>query len=131
MRPFELICIDNIYCEIFFQLPCMSLTPFTWMPLDKIIQELIWSSCDIKDKLRIINPVCLYIYRLCWAVFKDKGFSAYTCEVLRNNRNVLDEKIFYECLSKVFFNFSDELISLLNEELFDEIIPHYRKFNKY
>ena len=127
MKPFELWCINDTYCEIFFQLPSMSLTPQTWMPLDRMIQSLVWSNGEAGT----INPVCLYIYRLCWAVFRDKGFSERTLETLNHNRDVLKEKIFRECMSKVFFRFTDEMISLLQNKSFDEIIPAYRNFSQY
>ena len=127
MRPFELLKINDTYCEIFFQLPSMSLHPMTWMPLDKMIQSLVWND----NGSRTINPVCLYIYRLCWALFNDKGFSERTVDTLRKNKHVLKEKIFSECMSKVFFRFTDKMISLLESESFDEIIPAYRKFSDY
>ncbi|MBQ7666178.1 MAG: hypothetical protein IJS42_05640 [Synergistaceae bacterium] len=127
MKPFELLRVNDTYCEIFFQLPSMSMTPKTWMPLDRMIQSLVWSN----EGTRTINPVCLYIYRLCWAVFKDKGFSERTIETLKDNADVLREKIFHECMSKVFFKFTDKMIFLLENESFDEIIPEYRKFSQY
>ena len=131
MRPFELVGIDDIYCEIFFQIPCMSLTPRSWIPLDRIIQSLAWESFSDRDGVKTVNPVCLYIYRLCWAVFMDGGFSENTLSVLEENSSVLDEKIFHDCIRMVFFRFSDELAGLLREKSFDEIIPRYWKFIQY
>ena len=44
MAPFQLYQKDEINIEIFCQLPCASLTPKTWIPLDRLIQKRLWEN---------------------------------------------------------------------------------------
>ena len=130
MREFELYEYEGFYFEVFFQLPCMSLTPMTWIPLDRRIQSIIWSSEGVGTN-NTIDPRCYYIFRLCWAVFKDKGFSAYTRSVLAKYNYVLADKEFLECIRLVFFQFSSLLVELLSRDDYESIIPSYFGFENY
>lgn len=132
MKEFELYRIDEVYMEVYFQLPCMSLTPSTWIPLDRRIQALSWKeSVDNEVSKRVLDRRCYYIYRLCWAVFKDRGFSNFTIAVLSENKMILNDREFVECLRLVFFNFTEELIELLRNDKYSMIIPAYFAFQKY
>lgn len=126
MKEFDLIKYDNKYYEIFYQLPCHSLTPKTWIPLDNLIQRAAWENDE-----KILDDKIYYVYRLCWAIFKDQAFSLNTINTLIYNKHVLKDKDFIEYLKPVFFNFSDKLLDLLKSEKFDEIVIDYRTYNNY
>ncbi|MBR3228524.1 MAG: hypothetical protein IKF68_08295 [Erysipelotrichaceae bacterium] len=127
MDPFELYRYDGRYIEAFYQLPCMSTTEKTWIPLDRSIQKKIWTAGESER----LDPICYYIYRLCWAVFKDKGFSDATVEVLDENLPLTEDDELRKYLQPVFFNFTDELLMLLKEKHYSEIIERYYTYINY
>lgn len=132
VREFQLYEKDGVYMELYFQLPCMSLMPKIWIPLDRMIQRLTWSERETDpDGVDCLDKRCLFIYRLCWAVFKDQGFSAYTRKILMENSPVLKDPVTIECLKMVFFKFTDELVELLNNGDYDQVIPAYYSFDNY
>ena len=131
MDPFVLFKYENLYIEVFFQLPCASLTPKTWIPLDRVIQKRVWELRNVEKNILWVDDICKYIFHLCWAVFVNLGFSPYEKHFLMLNKKVLDTLEFPNLLSLVFFKFSQELISLLKEDKFEAIIPSYYKFVDY
>lgn len=80
----------------------------------------------------MLDEVCRYIYRLCYSVFKKNGISEW-------DRNFFDSpsgsdwklSAFRECLEMVFFLYTDDLIQMLKDRRYNEIIPGYYGFDKY
>lgn len=131
MNPFELIKFKNTYYEFMFQLPCASLTPKTWIPLDRVIQELAWNNKDLKGEIYYLDDISFYIYRVCWAVFKDKNFSEKTKTLLENLQDHISWEVLYQYMKLVFFSYTSQLISLLQDKRYDEIITDYFMFDDY
>lgn len=131
MDPFILTKYENLYIEVFSQLPCASLTPKTWIPLDRVIQKRVWQQRCVERDILWVDNICKYIFHLCWAVFVNLGFSPFEKQYLMSNKQILDSLEFPNLLSLVFFKFSQELISLLKEDKFEAIIPSYYKFVDY
>lgn len=131
MSPFLLFQLDGIYIEVFCQLPCASLTPKNWIPLDRMIQKRLWQEVDLKDGIPWVEGISRYIYHLCWAVFLNNGFSPFERSYLSENKDLLKKAEMHDCLSVVFFKFTDSLIEDLMNEKFDQIIPHYYSFKEY
>ena len=131
MEPFQLYKIENIYVEVFCQIPCASLTPKNWIPLDRTIQSRLWENSDYKDDVLWADLIIRYIYHLCWAIFHNNGFSIYERRFLSENKCVLDNDESRQCLLKVFFRFTDSLINYLRNDEFDMIVPNYYKFIEY
>jgi hypothetical protein len=132
MRPFELYLKDDIYVEFFFQLPCKSLTPDTWMPLHRSIQERIW---DMHTKNEADQPVIdvldYFIFRLCRAVFEREALTEYDVELMRNNKALIDSSECRELLNEVFFNYTDKLIEHIVNSEYTQIIPSFYSFKDY
>ncbi len=129
MRPFEMLKYKSTYVEVLFQLPCMSLTPKTWIPLDRRIQSRVWESD--KSESITLDGVCYLIFKICWSIFKNGYFTVQSRNAIVSLLKELDVKTFRELAELVFFNFTDTLIALLAESRFDEIIPRYFKFMEY
>ena len=130
MVPFLLYKYEDLYLEIYSQLPCASLTPYMWLPLDRKIQKEIWSS-SAQEEVMMCNIKCQYIYHLCWAIFFNKGFSPFAVSFLKNNKSILEDPLMKELLSVVFFNYTESLISQIESDRFDTIIPNYYSFIEY
>lgn len=132
LTPFRLFKYNNYYIEVFCELPSMSLTPKTWLPLDRAIQSRVWEmQCINSDGYCVLDSVSLYIYRLMWSVFRKGGFSKSDIMFLEEKREVLSENCFRYLLSKEFFYFTDKMISLLQLGEYDKIIPSYFAFKEY
>lgn len=131
MTPFLLYKLDNIYIEVFCQLPCASLTPKNWIPLDRMVQKRLWSNAELIDNISWVDPITRYIFHLCWAVFHNNGFSDYERKYLSENKPLLEDINLRNCLLMIFFNFTDSLIGFLKIDDFDNIIPHYFHFKEY
>ena len=116
---------------MYFQLPCMSLSPKTWVPLDRMIQRRVWEQEREEDGIRMLDEVCRYIYRLCYSVFKKNGISEWDRNFFDSHQEVLEMSAFRECLEMVFFLYTDALIQMLKDRRYNEIIPGYYGFDKY
>ena len=132
MRPFELYLKDNVYIEFFFQLPCKSLTPDTWMPLHRSIQERIWNMNTKNEAGQPVIDVLDYIiFRLCRSVFEREAFTQYDVELMQNNKALIDSAECRELLSEVFFNYTDKLIEHIMNDEYTQIIPSFYSFDGY
>ena len=131
MIPFKMYELDHVFIEVFFQLPCMSLTPKIWIPLDKAIQARLWKEDILDGNYHVADPLCQYIFRLTWAIFKKGNFDSEDITFLVENENVLDNSELSQLLKKVFFNYSEELINRLKKRNFQSLIIEYYKFNDY
>lgn len=131
LRPFTLFRREDMYLEIYSQLPCASLSPKQWIPLDKKIQRQVWTDPTVSDGIDQCNMECRYIYHLCWAVFFNKGFSKFEKEFILGHKDLLHTDTMKELLDTVFFHFTDTLIDHIGSGKTDEIIPAYFSFRNY
>ena len=126
MHDFSLLKYRNKYIEIFYELPCLSTTENTWIPLDRSIQNRIWASPDDN-----IDEIAYMIYRICWAIFIDKEFSSFTISVIENTYPLVDLNDFQFYLDKVFFKYSKRMIEHFNHHNFNDIVREYFTFVEY
>ncbi len=131
MRPFELIKYKDTYVEFFFQLPCMSLTPKTWMPLDRKIQHYLWSCNKTDGDVKYLDDIPLLIFKICWAVFKDGYFTEKNIHLINRLIREADRTTLNSLLKDVFFRFTDHLTELILHRQYDEIVPQYFVFRDY
>lgn len=131
MKPFELVKYKGTYIEIFFQLPCMSLTPKTWMPLEKRIQQRIWNNQISNGGVKYIDDTSLLIFKICWAVFKSGHFTYESKQLINKLMVVVDRVVLRTLLKEVFFLFTDQLLALISEQRYDEIMRCYVTFCHY
>ncbi len=130
MRPFELYVKDGFYYEFVFKLPCASLTPKSYIPVDRLIQTHVFAE-DCSDQVKRIDDLSYCIYRICLAVFDREAFSTADEELFRTHKELLQSEKAGELLRTVFFGFTDELQRLLAENMLTEIIPAYYGFSDY
>lgn len=131
MKPFRLFTLSGYYIEVYSQLPCASITPKSWIPLDRLIQRQIWEKKNCENGIQWCDDICRFIYHLCWAVFYNRGFSPYEISYLKSKRDLLNKEELGLLLKVVFFKFTDHLLALLKKEDFDSIIPQYFSFIDY
>lgn len=132
MKPFLMYKGDDDRAvELFCQLPCASITPQTWIPLDRKVQGHLWATTNIIDGTKWADVMCQYIFHLCWAIFHNMGFSPFSKAFLRENKECLNSDEMIDMLSLVFFNYTSDLVETLQTEDFDSIIPNYYSFIGY
>ncbi len=131
MRPFELLRYEDVYFEIYFRIPCMSLVPKTWIPLDKMIQQRVWESPCGAEGHKEIDPIARYIYRLCWCIFTKEGFAEHDGAYFDANRGLLDRQELRDCLEVVFFQYTPTLLAILRDGDYGSIIRSYYSFDQY
>ncbi|MCR4585614.1 MAG: hypothetical protein K5686_07810 [Lachnospiraceae bacterium] len=125
MKPFLMYEMKGLYIQVFFQLPCYSLTPKTWIPLDRAIQARVWSEENVRDGLCVLDDVSAYIYRLCLAVFKKRGFNDRDVCYFESYAAVTEEAVFTELMKKVFFSYSEKLIQDMKDRKYDTLLAGY------
>lgn len=103
------------------------------IPLDKRIQSSVWlhKIWDETNECWEINDEDYLIYVLSKCVFNQKNVDNDSIQWIQNCKAVLDSQDLYEKLEGVFFRFTSELIRLIREKRFEEIIPEYKRFIKY
>lgn len=132
MKPFDLYIYNGVCIEIYYQLPCMSLTPKTWIPLDKCLQIRTFEERQTDDNGMLqLDDISYYIYRLGWAIFKNNSIGKYEEKVFKEKAEVLKDDAFAACLKMVFFGYADRMIQLLKEEKYSEIFVDYCSYYEY
>lgn len=130
MRPYELYKKDGFFYEFYFKLPCTSLTPKSYIPLDKQIQDYVFEQAA-EGEIKKIDDLTYSIYRICLAIFEREAFTDYDAEYLSAHKEALDSEDGIRLLEGVFFRFTGELIQLIKDEKYTEIISAYYAFSDY
>ncbi len=125
MDPFQLYKTEQCYIEIWFQIPCMSLTKKTWIPLDKQIQIKAFEEINKIDGINEICDEVRMILALSWAILKRREFSSYEIQYISANAFLFENNEFRKMLEKVFFNFTDTLIICIKSGSFERLIEEY------
>jgi hypothetical protein len=127
MKEFKLLGKENFLIEVFFELPCMSLTPKTWIPLDKTIQNSIWMEKNDEKNLDKPNN---YVFQLTWAIFMRKSFDKEDVLFFETNKGLINDKL-KDKLYPIFFKYTDVLIQLLKNSEYQNIRQKYIAFKNY
>lgn len=120
MSPFELIEYENVFIEIFFQLPCLSLTPKTWIPLEQIIHRDIWkeNTSSLLYEIRIV-------YILTWGIFFKKSFNKRDKKNIKGLMENVNKKVLKKYLEKIFFNYTESIIKSIENNRLNQIVAEY------
>jgi hypothetical protein len=127
MKEFKLFGKGNYLIEVFFELPCMSLTPKTWIPLDKTVQNSIWMGKDDEKHLDKPNN---YVFQLTWTIFMRKSFDKEDILFFETNKNLINDKL-KDKLYPIFFKYTNVLIQLLKNSEYQNIWQKYIAFKNY
>ena len=123
----------TLYIDTAFKLCCKSLTPNVWIPLDNCINECIWKN-KVFDKTNnwwIMDDETILIYMFCRSIFDKKEFkSGYIAEI-EKRKALLNNETIKNKLSKVFFKYTDFLISQVKKGDYENIINNYLTFKNY
>lgn len=123
----------KFFIDVCFKLCCKSLTPNIWIPLDNCINEDIWKNkvFDDKNNWWIMDDETTLVYMFCRAVFDKKEFKKGYISEIEKRKILLDSESVKHKLSKVFFKYTDLLISQAKSCDYDEIVKNYIAFRDY
>lgn len=132
MAPFKIYKYKSRFYEVFFQLPCLSLTEKTWMPLDKVVQGYLWAvpaageggEAFSDDRIR-------FIYRLTDCVFRKRGFHDYDKVYFEQRKSLLHDEVMDSFLEKVFFKHKNIIVDMICEGRYDELVQQYLTQTNY
>lgn len=123
----------TFYIDANFKLCCKSLMGKIWIPLDNSIQEELWKNkvFDAENNWWIMDEYTILVYLLVRAVFDKENFRAGYIEGIEKRKHLIAAECVKEKLSKIFFNYTDRLIHMVNEGKYSEIVQDYRGFREY
>lgn len=131
MQEFAIYEKDGWYYEIFCQLPCKSLTPKMWMPLDKCVQQALWATKQEKDGYLYVAEEEMWIYRMTRSMFTSMTFTEKDKAFLESYKQVLTSDTLKEKLNLIVFGFANRLVELASQGNYDAILTEYYSYKDY
>lgn len=124
MDHFMYYAYNDVKIEVCCQLACRSTLNKGWVPLDRMINigALDRVVCSKEDKVSVLSAEDFLCYILGKCVYTDEKFSNYDIDRIEKCLNNAEDKLLRTKLQGVFFNFTDELIEMLNEKKYDDLI---------
>lgn len=122
-----------LYIDVSTKLPCKSLTPKMWIPLDETINRSVWENkiFDEKNGWWIMCDEDVFVYMIVRSVFDKHQFKAEYIQDIENKKFLLQSENVINKLSKVFFKYTDRLIQQITEKRYDTIFSDYISFCEY
>lgn len=131
MTPFIMVEAGGLYYELLCQIPCMSLTPKTFIPLDRKVQASAWENKKTVNGVDYLCDVDAYIYRLTSCIFLYRKFDSADRAYFHEKKAMLFDADLKEKLDLILFRFTPTLLELMKQDKYDEIITHYFSFTEY
>lgn len=133
MTPFEFYLKEGLRLDICYQLSCKSTNAGEWMPIDRSINQMMWTRIKRNNNFGWyeLSTEDELIHLLTRCIFDKKNFNiAYQNRIEELLEKVNIETIKIE-LNKVFFKFTDNLLDLLIKKKYNCIIKDYLTFKEY
>ena len=131
MHEFEIYEFEGFYYEVYYELPCKSLTEHMWMPLDRSVQKKLWNGIEKKEGIRLVGIEQYWIWRVTQCIFQKVSVDLDDIEFFNSHKEVLSNESLRESLLLIVFNFTDKLLGFVRDEKYEDIIPTYYSFIDY
>lgn len=131
MHEFEIYEEKGYYYEVMCQLPCKSLTPKMWMPLDKCVQKALWTDKREREGYSYVADEEMWIYRMTSCIFTQMDITPDDRTFFEESRSVLNSESLRQKLLLIVFGFADTLLELAKERDYDHIIEKYYSYSDY
>lgn len=131
LHELELYVKGKKMIEICYELYCMSLTLKTLIPLDKLIQNEAWNKEVLSNHMKFLSEDIYIVFLITQCVFLQKNFDDHARQFLYERREILQTEKVYMYLKKVFFSYTEQLISLVSQNKFENIYFDYISFMNY
>ena len=123
----------DLSLDIYYQLMCSSLQPKIWVPLDRSINEDAMNNRVFNYNLKCweLDDETRLIYLIARSVFDKTRFTDAYVKEIEKKAYCYNNDSFINKMNKVFFNFTDNLLDLLKNKQYSEIIERYITFTGY
>lgn len=134
-RPDMFFCKGNFKVHIFDKLACISYTNYgdSVIPLHNDIQKDIWATKKWNNKYNywIMSDENILMYLIVRAVFDKKAFKEQYIREIEKRISIVEKRSFKDKLNLIFFKFTDQLIYLLKNKEYQNILFKYTTFDEY
>lgn len=131
MKEFAIYEKDGYYYEIMCQLPCKSMTPKMWMPLDKCVQKSLWENKRVIDGYDYVSQEELWIYRMTKCIFMKIKFEKDDISFFGQNMDIVKQETLLHKMEMIVFGYAGRLLKNVEEGQFDRIITEYFSYTDY
>ena len=114
-----------------FQISCKSSLHGEWIPLDRVVNVGALERRVKNDTIYYLNDVDYLCYLLADSVYTEGTFAAERSKLIYDLYEKVDKASFNTKLEKIFFKFSRNIISLIQEKKLDMIIDELFRFSDY
>jgi len=126
---------NGLLVDINFQAVVRSLDRGQWIPLDQSIQDELWMNkrSVLIGEAHVSMPSVedLFVLTLSRCIFDKKDFTVWHRDLLHQKLGQCDIELLKKKLDLVFFKFAPQLIELVRNSEFDELISNYLSFSYY
>lgn len=133
MNPFEFYINKSMKLDVCYQLSCRSTNAGEWMPLDRAINSGLWKQLRRNQPFGWFELAEEYefVHLLTRCIFDKKEFKVeYISRIDMLLLEGWGEKSKLK-LDKIFFKFTEDLLNLLQQRRYGEIIDAYLHFTNY
>ena len=131
MKEFAVYQDGDYYYEVMCQLPCKSLTPKMWMPLDKCVQHALWETKRMENGYPYVEEEEAWIYYMTRCIFTKHAFENTDIQKLHVVETGLDHETLRHNLEPMVFEVADRLIALSKDRRYEDIMKAYFSYREY
>jgi hypothetical protein len=132
MNPFKFYKNQFLILDVCYELSCRSINAGEWIPLDKEIQDDIWSQeCTLNGYVKKVSNEIELVHLITKSIFDKKSFTSHYIDRINNLINLSDRVRLNKYLNLVFFKFTPLLLKLIETNQYDKIIDKYISFKDY
>lgn len=132
MNPFKFYKNQSLILDVCYELSCRSINAGEWIPLDKEIQDDIWSQeFTLNGYIKKVSNEIELVHLITKSIFDKKSFTSHYIDRINNLINLSDRVRLNKYLNLVFFKFTPLLLKLIETNQYDKIIDKYISFKDY
>ncbi len=123
----------EFYIDSNYKMCCKSLTPYVWIPLDKMINDRVWSNKRFDSRCGCwrLDYKTELVHLITREIFDKHEFSNRYIEEIEKLKYLITDEDVIKMLDKIFFRFTSKLIELVQIGRYDLIIEKYITFAEY
>lgn len=130
---FEFYVRDNVYLDVTYKLPCMSITGEHWIPLDDKIQSDMWANIvRVNDFWHYeLSTVDKFIHNLTRIVFEKKELNDTKITEMALWLHKIKPDLLEGYLETIFFRATPMVMKLARESRYGDIRSSLIRFSEY
>lgn len=133
LPAFEFYVRDDVYVDVTYKLPCMSITGEHWIPLDDKIQSNMWKNIVQVNEFwhYELSTVDKFIHNLTRVVFEKKELNDDKITEMASWLHKIDRDLLEDYLKTIFFKATPMVMNLAYESRYRDIRTSLIRFSDY